>query len=162
MTGVSHLETPAGVVVESMGDASFRDFDEQDGTPHVETWLWGDFRTIGGAEDWLAEGLGLQLYVDAWDGAAGRTLRWDGGVSRLHGPVNALWMEAVTLSDEGGACALEPTGAVHLYDTGATWYDLAADGSCDGCLEATVEGELVGGICGDWATLLEWQESPWG
>lgn len=161
MTGVSHVETPDGLVLESMGDAYFRDYDDLQRNPSYETYIWGDFRSENGADDWLAESLGMQFYVNVTNAPYGKQISWNGGVSRLPGTVLAFWAEELVLSEVEGACPLEPTGGLHVYDAAAVWYDLVADSECDGCLAASSRGVDLGFVCNDWSTLLQWETSPW-
>lgn len=174
MTGVSHLEVPDGTVTTAMGDSYYRDYDDVYGDPTLSGYVWGDFQRVGpdhpaGASDWLAAGWGVQFYLTHVTRPRGRTMVWDGGVSRLAGTISAFWTEGWTLSTEEGACSLEPSGELHLYGADRRWYDVAGHGSgvsgagdaCDGCLDVSGEEGELGSICADWAPLLEWEVTPW-
>lgn len=157
MTGGSLVRTPDGAELQSLGDCSYRDYDDLDGARAWDIYLWGDFSADTG-DDWLAEGLGVELYGAIRDGDAGRTVTWSGGVTRLDGALSAFDMDALTLDDT--VCTSEPSGSLRLWDTAGLWYDVAW-GECDGCAELSVGGTPVGTACADWASLLTWTERPW-
>jgi hypothetical protein len=73
----------------------------------------------------------------------------------------------------GAACAAEPGGTISVRDPQAIWYDVAFDGAtsdgkslgdasrCDGCGDVIVEGEVIGSVCPDFSTWMDWESSPW-
>jgi len=72
----------------------------------------------------------------------------------------------------GAACTSEPGGTISVRDPNAIWYDVAFDGPtsdgfpgdasrCDGCGDVTVEGEVIGSVCPDFSTWMDWESSPW-
>ena len=73
----------------------------------------------------------------------------------------------------GSECTDEPGGVISVRDPDAIWYDVVFDGAtsdgistgdasrCDGCGDAIVEGEVIGSVCPDFSTWLDWESSPW-
>jgi hypothetical protein len=162
MTGVSEIRGADGLLVQSFGDADSREYTNETSDPAFDVYLWGDFYREGaGTDDWLSDGLGVQLYAGLVTRAHDRDVWWSGGVTRMSGVVRAMVLDTLAISTATDACAIEPTGGLRLWDSAGVWYDVVEDETCDGCRDVQVDGTSLGSVSTDWTPLVTWETTPW-
>jgi hypothetical protein len=164
-TGFLRVFSPEGYELDVLGDDLYRDYDNADGVPSLYVYLWGDFTSTdpADADTWLADGMGVQLYVDIVDDpVAGPSSTWDGGLSRLGGTVVAAVLHDLVFTGSG-TCTTEPSGSVDLLDPDGAWYTVTFDPetTCDGCGFATSDTGEIGTVCGDFTPFVDWELRPW-
>lgn len=131
----ARVSTPSGESFWVGGHVGHLDGDSESIEEIEGTWLWE-------ADDaWLAEwtsGLWRLTFTD--------TLRIDGALTFRGLSIAA---EAVEVDDAG--CV---GGSLSIRDPGGGWHQLGLDAeTCDGCAQATFEGEPTGEVCLDLAPL---------
>ncbi|MBM74620.1 MAG: hypothetical protein CMK59_04395 [Proteobacteria bacterium] len=85
--------------------------------------------------------------------------------------IKAISFAEVAFFDQrfGYPCEEEPIGQISVRDAQGYWYDLNFDvsiewdlmGVCDGCAQLTQQGDVLGEICLDFSSILEWEDRPW-
>lgn len=159
--GFLRITDPGGVPFDAWGTVGETDCTDEAGVRRLEATVDGDFSSP------LAEGT-------PWATGRPAALTWtveeDGGARRLvlggglEGGAEVVALSFVDLGfDAGAACALEPEGAVELWDVQGARYrvDFDPTGACDGCGAASSEGVALGSVCVDVEPWFEWEERPW-
>jgi hypothetical protein len=161
-TGNLEIHGADGYELGLLGDCEYHDYDTVDGDPAFGLYLWGDFYLHDGVTtNWLADDIGVHLYLDAVDHPEGRSVGWSGGASRLGGLTDAFSLEDFVIAETGTCGAVEPSGEVWFWDTNLYWYEVVFDDTCDGCGDVRVDGTSIGSACADWSPLIDWESRPW-
>lgn len=164
--GFGQVQYTDGRVFQTWGSASYEVFAStatQDRWVNAElggTFLWTDERW---ANTWLADGLGVSYALEGWRGQEGMRLWLNGGFSRLEGTFHSVLWQGVLFDTTDGGCALEPsegTLSLNVAETGQ-WVHVRFDDSCDGCGDATHDGDDLGQVCADFSRLVDWEQRPW-
>lgn len=161
--GEGRIVDGAGATFELGGSAGVYAGEDSSGTRTYISTMQGGFYwdAAGAADTWLATPLSPSLMVIATlqPDADLREIRVTGGISGFGATGEAATFDEVSLPD--GGCPLEPGGTIAVRDVQGIWYDLSFDDTCDGCGEASVEGEDVGPVCADFSAWLSWEDAPW-
>jgi hypothetical protein len=133
------------------------------------------------ADGWLADGmqsLDVTLFVYDVVDVGGRLAVVDGAVNPfIDGETwSVQFANTAANAPIGSACDLEPGGIVQIRDPAGRWVSLAFDGPildlytgefapgdpqrCDGCADASVDGEPIGAVCADFTPWLDWEMAP--
>lgn len=165
VTGHSFIVDPAGYRFQSFGDVELRVSDHSDGFALIDGFVFGDFawEHPSAAGTWLQRPASHEIYFAFEDHGARRATTLSGRVTYLEGPVLAANFAPLFFANGPGECALEPVGgALDLRDRAGRWYRLEyGEGDCDGCGEASLDGELIGEVCGDFRPFTAWVGWPW-
>jgi hypothetical protein len=165
VTGHSFIVDPAGQYFQSFGDVELRVSDHRDGFVQIDGFVFGDFvwEDAAAAGTWVQRPASHEIYFQFERHPSHRSALLWGGVTQLEGPVLAARFDPILLSDGPGACPREPVGgAVNLRDRAGRWYLLDwSDGDCDGCGEASLDGEPIGEVCADFGPFTGWLDWPW-
>lgn len=180
--GVGSATAPDGTTLSFGGSATFYTVtpnlpvDDPDYYINGNNQVQGGFAYDGaGAEGtWLGEGeapdlITVSYYLPAYDG---RYSAVDGAVSAADGTTivfDLLYLYSANLVPD---CPDEPYGGMSVRDADGEWYDVIFHGPaeygdpvdtalCDGCGDVYFHGELIGSACGDFATLNNWEGTPW-
>lgn len=137
----------------------------------------GTFTWDGGeaVDTWLGDGLDpdftLYGYVTTGPVGGGRLMYLDGGFGGIEGGWAVAFDEnQIAQASLGVDCATELSGTVGVRTPEGQWVDIVFDGnpegavpaaSCDGCGVGFVQGEVVGDVCVDATSVLDWEQSPW-
>ena len=136
----------------------------------------GEVVQVGEAVDtWLGDGLDpdftLYGYVTTGPVGGGRLMYLDGGFGGIEGGWAVAFDEnQIAQASLGVDCATELSGTVGVRTPEGQWVDIVFDGnpegavpaaSCDGCGVGFVQGEVVGDVCVDATSVLDWEQSPW-
>lgn len=159
MTGTARYEMADGRQFESMGDALLQDYITEDGFRGLYMYLWGDYRRINDpTDDWMTDGIGVEMVMEAHQSADGWQSLWNGGIIRIPDTFPAFSLKDFQIND---TCPLEPQGTLKLWDPNQRWYDITYDTNCDGCAQVTQNGTELGSVCADYSPLTNWEEQPW-
>lgn len=160
-TGLLRIVGDDGWTMEVLGDDLHRVYLTDDGARVIDVYLWGDFYAEGNAwgDGWLGRNMGVQMYFEGEIRSERTTSTWDARIARLDGTVEAA---VVALTGDDG-CAVEGAGTVQVEDGEGRWYEVLFEGAadCDGCGDASLDGEALGELCVDQSPLFGWEESPW-
>jgi hypothetical protein len=177
--GVVTVIDAAGRTLDLEGDVSWVEGVSTDGLLEiVASVVSGGFYYSGGdATGWLREGrqavtVGLTgIRIPIVDGTA---VVVEGAVNTTADgqPWSAMFLaNTVGNAAAGSACDQEPGGTIELRDPSGRWIDITFHGPnleddpgdptrCDGCGDATVDGEPVGEICADFTPWMTWEALP--
>lgn len=180
--GVGSVTTPEGDTLAFGGSATFYTVtpnlpeDDPDYYINGNNQVQGGFSYDGdvGEGTWLANGeapdlVTVSYYLPPYDG---RYAYVDGAVSAADGtPIvfDGLYLYSDNLVPE---CPNEPYGGMSVRDADGEWYDVIFHGPaeygdavdealCDGCGDVYFHGQQIGSACGDFATLNDWEGTPW-
>ncbi|MFT4976948.1 MAG: hypothetical protein ACI8S6_002853 [Myxococcota bacterium] len=137
-------------------------------------YLIGDVRwsAADAFDTWMAEEYSLNLTVNSYDYATGqRAIALKGSLSGVAGVVNSALFEEVYLYSASD-CPIEPSGDISVRDSEGQWYLASFQGApfssapvfppdCDGCGQVYYRGELIGDVCPDFSSMLDWSTRPW-
>lgn len=138
----------------------------------------GEFSLEEDADTWLGEGLDPSLQMQALSLGEIRAFIVTGTLAGLDTEIDAILADDMLIATEetGAPCSQEPTGGLSLRGADGHWTDILFDvpfdaatesfgemdpADCDGCGTAWFQGEPLGQVCFDFATLLDWEGSPW-
>jgi len=123
---------------------------------------------------WLDGGISMGLDIDGLGSPEGSSqVVLNGGVSTHANGAAAITFDQVYLgSGESTSCPLEPSNTISILDTEGHWYDVRFDGppypsavslpaECDGCGQVSYDDEVLGTVCLDFASLMDWEVLPW-
>ncbi|MCB9762291.1 MAG: hypothetical protein H6739_21000 [Alphaproteobacteria bacterium] len=170
LSGQATITTAAGVELINYGDVLHERYLDPDDQETDAGFVFGDFWFSGldGQGTWLQDGVTMEMYFTLVDHhAQARSTALDLQMAYLPDPVPAAIFEDFLLTDEAGACGLEPDGRVWARDDAGRWYEVIFEGAaatgdaCDGCGEAWLNDQSVGEVCVDWTPLLfTWSREP--
>ena len=176
LTGVVTVTNAAGDTLDLEGDAQWLTGLSHDGTTELAISIVnGGFAWDGPSPTWLADGrravsIGLTgLTIPAIDlrlvlVTGSVTPVVDGALYAVRFPDNHVAKQLAGFSD----CGLEPGGSIEVRDPQGRWIDIdfhgpildvsAGDASrCDGCGDATIDGESIGQVCATFTPWLSWE-----
>lgn len=176
LSGVITVTNAAGDTLDLEGEALWLTGLSHDGTTEVvQSYLNGGFAWDGPGAQWLADGrrsvsisvTGLEIPSAALRivlVAGSATPVVDGELYAVDFPDNHVSGELVGVSD----CGLEPGNTISVRDPAGRWVDIAFQGpilevdpgdasQCDGCGDATLDGEPIGQVCADFTPWLDWE-----
>jgi len=171
--------TPAGDIFEAAGGAYVLWTETNDGGFAYQSYLDDGFAYDGPAAQgsWMTTGISpsLSSYILSYPigGWSGNAVVLSGQILVDDGSISAVVFEDFFLYSEllGSPCPEEPDGLISVLDSSGNWIDLLFDGGqwgeevdaavCDGCGAAWYQGNLLGEVCADFSSVLDWTESPW-
>ena len=180
ISGSADMSSPDGYRYHLGGTAYLAEASTVDGDSAVDLWyssVAGAFYTDDPAlsETWIAAPSSptLSIYAASYIDY-GLNLVFISGSAALSGEITAVSTDSLFIYTAVAGvypCAEEPAGTLAFRDAHGAWYELTFDidpdtlavddGACDGCGMVTHDGAVIGEICIDASTLVDWESTPW-
>jgi hypothetical protein len=166
LSGHAVLTFADGSTLSNFGDVMYQHSQLNDGKVSWQGQVFGDFWFTGpdGVDTWVqAETTNVTDFHYTLAPGGRRTAWFNADMAWFEGPVAAVRLEDVFLSEEDEGCAAEPLGRVRVRDEDGRWYEVTFDPetTCDGCGTASLNGQELGQVCIDTAPLFDWPEELW-
>ena len=154
-------------IVLNGGGVNASDGVNADGHPIYFRSMGQGAAVSGHEEDWHAVSPAFQTF--AMRLGEGRLIHMSGSYPT---DLGHLLIDGLNMFDLWGACLEEPYGSISFYLPDVGWLDMRMAGTnadeieaetpdCDGCLDVTHKGVLLGQVCLDFSVILDWDETPW-
>ena len=126
----------------------------------------------GVEQNWVTEGMGVELLIEYLsDVRGGHWIQVDGSIRDGSEPwrVTEFLDFAIDMGEES-TCHIEPAGSIVLRDEAGRRYEILFDapyhgeedtGDCNGCGQATLDGQDLGSVCVDFGLLPNPENAPW-